>query len=336
MCYNSLGKINTKGCVMIDKVLAISAVTAMLLFSGCENEAEDRMMTQQMLDRGDFDGVISALEDKEVKTDEDNLKLASAYMDKAGFSATDLVTIVTNTEDGAETSFASFVTSVSKEKTPRTLDNLQKAIDYYTQLVDIEDGANLSRSRSYTPDELDTNELFLGLAYIAKVATVLSYMGDVTKLEESGIDGNLLASGCALAKVYAPTEMPDECASVSYSGSLMINDHLYEKMDVLLNGGNGEVYHFLANSTKEHLILTDYITNFNHTGYPYPVKDENLTVIGALLDTLNSAFDFILSAAPDDVKEDIVSYRDEINSDSDPKISVTELTNYLNAEMEKN
>ncbi|MEA2099084.1 MAG: hypothetical protein U9P72_03040 [Campylobacterota bacterium] len=327
------------------KMLTVSAVTAMLLFSGCENEAEDRMLTQQMLDRGDFDGVISALEDKELKTDEDNLKLASAYMDKAGFSVTDLVSIVADAEDDAETSFASFITSVSEDKTAETLDNLQKAIDYYSELVDIDDSANLSKSRSYTVDEdsevvddysdeldLDTNELFLGLAYIAKAATVLSYMGDVAKLEDSGTDGNLLASGCAMAKVYAPSENLDECMSVTYTGSLPI----YEKIDVILANGDGKTYHYLANSTKEHLVLTDYTTNFNLTGYPNPVKDENLTVLGALLDTLNSAFDFIVSAAPDDVKEDIVSYRDELNSDSDPKISVTELTNYLNAEMAKN
>ena len=332
---------------MINKVLTISALTAMFLLSGCENDAEDRMLTQQMLDRGDFDGVISALEDKEVKTDEDNLKLASAYMDKAGFSTTDIVSIVASTDDEADTSFASFITSVSKEKKPETLDNLQKAIDSYTKLLHLDDSS--SRSRAYTIDEnsevvndvsdeldLDTNELFLGLAYIAKVATVLSYMGDVSKLEDSGTDGNLEASGCAMARVYAPDEILEDCMSVAYTGSIMINNYPYERMDVILKNGNGEVYHYLTNTTKEHLILTDYTTNYNNTGYPNPVKDENLTVLVALLDTLNGAFDFILSAAPDDIKEDIINYRDELNSDSDLNISVTELTNYLNAEMAKN
>ena len=114
---------------MISKVLAISTVTAMLLFSGCDNEAEDRMITQQMLDSGDYDGVISNLEDKELKTDEDNLKLASAYMDKAGFSTTDLVSIISSAEEGNdEVSFASFVTSIEENKVAQTLDNLQKAI----------------------------------------------------------------------------------------------------------------------------------------------------------------------------------------------------------------
>jgi len=331
---------------MINKVLTISALTAMFLLSGCENDAEDRMLTQQMLDRGDFDGVISALEDKENKTDEDNLKLASAYMDKAGFSTTDIVSIVSSSDDDAGTSFASFINSVSEDKKPETLNNLQKAIDYYTELLHLND----TKSRAYTVDkdseevddvseklDLDTNELFLGLAYIAKVATVLSYMGDVAKLEESGTDGNLEASGCAMSKVYAPNEMNEDCISVTYTGSIIIDNYNYKKMDVILNNGNGKVYHYLTNTAKEHLILTDYTTNYNYTGYPNPVKDEKLTVLGALLDTLNGAFDFILSAeVPSDIKDDVISYRDEINKDSDLKISVTELTNYLNAEMAKN
>ena len=337
---------------MISKVLAISTVTAMLLLSGCDNEAEDRMITQQLLDSGDFDGVISNLEGKEVKTDEDNLKLASAYMDKAGFSTTDLVSIISaSDEENAEVSFASFVTDVAASKDENTLDNLQKAIDYYSQIVTIEENTALSPNRNdsmeshtgesdsnseeFNSDTLDTNELFLGLAYIAKVASVLSYMGDVTKLEESGDDVNLLASGCALSKVYAPTEIPDECASVNYVGTTEINGVTYSPIEVILNNGDGQTYNLLANSTKDQLVLTDYTTTCNDN-YPCPVKDENLTVLEALLDTLNGAFNFIESAAPVDVQEDIVSYRDEIDSNRDKTVSVTELTNYLNSEMAKN
>lgn len=334
---------------MISKVLAISTVTAMLLLSGCDNEAEDRMITQQLLDSGDFDGVISNLEGKEVKTDEDNLKLASAYMDKAGFSTTDLVSIISaSDEENAEVSFASFVTDVAASKDENTLDNLQKAIDYYSQVVTIEENIALSPNRVISLEDaaeeegidLDTNELFLGLAYIAKVASVLSYMGDVTKLEESGDDVNLLASGCAMAKVYAANEIPDECASVNYVGTTEINGVTYSPIEVILNNGDGITYNLLANETKSELVLTDYTTNYMNengitTDYPMPVKDEKLTVLEALLDTLNGAFNFIESAAPDDVQEDIVSYRDEIDSNRDKTVSVTELTNYLNSEMAK-
>jgi hypothetical protein len=325
---------------MIKNVLAVSAVTAMLLLSGCGNDAEDRMLSQQMLDSGDYDGVISQLESKEIKTDDDNLKLASAYMDKAGFSVTDLVSIVNQGDENTEASFASFVTSVEKEKNPETLGNLEKAISYYTQLVTIEEYVAQSPKRvdsldSYSQElDLDTNELFLGMAYIAKVATVLSYMGDVSKLEDAGEDGNLLASGCAMSKVYAEAEIPEECASVNYVATTEINGTTYTPIEVVLSNGLGS-YNLLATQDRTELVLTDYTTTCNEL-YPCPVKDENLTVLGALLDTLNSAFDFILSAAPDDVKEDIVSYRDEIDSNRDTVVSVTELTNYLNSEMSKN
>ena len=326
---------------MISKILTVSAVTAMLLFSGCDNDAEERMTTQQKLDSGDYNEVISILEPKEVKTDDDNLKLASAYMDKAGFAVTDLISIMASTENETDTSFASFVTSVEESKTADTLDDLQSAINYYGEIVDVAKYVNKAPSRADSLNDsekniaMDANELFIGLAYITKVATVLSYMGDVTKLEEAGQDANILASGCALSKVYAPTQIPDECAAINYTSKIIIGDTTYTPIEVILSNGLGS-YRLLATEDRTQLVLTDYKTNFENTTYQMPVKDENLTVLSALLDTLNGAFDFIPGAAPDDVKEDITNYRNEINSDSNPEISVTELTTYLNAEMAKN
>ena len=325
---------------MINKILTVSAITAMLLFSGCENDAQSRMATQQMLDSGDYNGVISILEPKDVKTDDDNLKLASAYMDKAGFSITDLVSIIASSEDETDSSFASFVTSVKDDKTSDTLDDLQSAIYYYGEIVDVEKYVNASPSRADSLNEneediaLDTNELFLGLAYITKVATVLSYMGDVSKLEESGQDANILASGCAMAKVYTPSlELEKECAFVNYTDQIIIDNTTYTPIEVILSNGLGS-YNLLATEDESQLVLTDYTTICNDL-YPCPVKDESLTVLSALLDTLNSALNFIEDAAPEDVKKDIKSYRDELNIDSNPEISVTELTTYLNAEMAK-
>ena len=322
---------------MVSKVLAVSALSIMLLFSGCDNKAEDRMGNQQLLDSGNFDGVISNLESKETKTDEDNLKLASAYMDRAGVSVTDLISIIVNSEDNAKTSFASFVTGVNKNKSSATFTSLQKAIGYYGELIN-EKGDVSSRNvmASEENEAVDTNELLLGLAHIAKVATVLSYVGDVTKLEEFGEDGNILALGCAMSKVYAPLEMPNRCASVSYKSVVAIDEVLYFPIEVILNNGGGDTYYLLADSSKNHLILTDYTTKFEETNYPVPVEGDNLTLMSALVDTLNSAFDYIISAAPDDVKEDVIYYRNEINSDMNSKISVTELTTYLNAQMAKN
>ena len=326
---------------MIGKVLTVSAITAMLLFSGCENDAEDRITTQQMLDSGNYNGVISILEPKDVKTDDDKLKLASAYMDKAGFSLTDLISIVASGEDETDSPFASFVTSVKGVKTADTLDDLQNAIYYYGEIVDVEKYVNASPSRADDLNEseeditIDTNEFFLGLAYMTKAATVLSYMGDVSKLQEVGDDANILASGCAMAKVYAPSKIPKECASVNYVGLVTIEGSNYSPIEVILNNGNGERYYLLANDLRDQLVLSDYTTNFVGTSYPMPVKDEYLTVFSSLLDSLNKAFDFILSTAPDDVKEDIINYRDELNTDLDPRISVTELTTYLNTQMAK-
>ena len=315
---------------MINKILTISALTAILLFSGCDNDAEDRVSTQEMLDSGNFDGVIEALEYKNDKTADDNLKLASAYMGKSNFTIVDLISIISNTQDASEDSFASFLVGISKNKKEDSLADLKKATHYYNEIISAD-----SRIREVSEDtNLDTIKLFLGLASLTRTAVALDYLGDVTKLVDSGVDGDLLASGCAMRKVYSSDTQG--CASVEYTGSLDIDGYSYEKMDVVLFGGDGITYHYLANDKKDEMILTDYKTNYNNTLYPMPVKDETLIVSNELIDSLNDAFTYIIETAPEDLRDDIRGYRDEIDRDRDTVISVTEFTDYIGEQMVKN
>jgi len=318
---------------MIGKILTISALTAMLLFSGCDNDAEDRVSTQKMLDSGDFDGVIESLEEKEYRTADDNLKLASAYMDKSNYSLVDLISIISDTKDDSENSFNSFLVGISEDKKEDSLVDLEKAIYYYGEIISAD--AKISKYRAVSENtNLETIKLFLGLASLTRTAVVLDYLGDVTKLEDSGLDGDLLASSCAMRKVYSNNIQG--CASVEYTGSLDIDGYSYEKMDVVLFGGNGIVYHYLANDKKDEMILTNYKTHYDSTLYPMPVKNETLTVSNELIDSLNDAFTYIIDAAPDDLKDDIKDYRDEIDRDRNTVISVTEFTDYIGEQMIKN
>ena len=318
---------------MTNKILIMSALTAMLLFSGCDNGAEDRMTTQQMLDEGDMDGVIEALEDKTVKTDDDNLKLASAYMDKSNFNLVDLISIISDTQDNSEDSFASFLVGISEDKTDESLADLQKATYYYSAILSTDSKTSKARATS-TDSELNSIELFLGLASLTRTAVALDYLGDVSKLQENGIDGDLLASGCAMRKVYS--DDIQGCASVEYTGSLDIDGYSYEKMDVIIANGDGITYHYLANDKKDEMILTDYKTHYDNTLYPMPVKDETLTISNELIDSLNDSFKYIIDSAPDDLKDDVTQYRDEIDTNRDTVISVTEFTDYIGKEMAKN
>ncbi|CAI6144025.1 MAG: hypothetical protein SPLUMA1_SPLUMAMAG1_01542 [uncultured Sulfurimonas sp.] len=86
---------------MIQKGLVSALLRLVLVFSGCgssDNEGESRLATQQMLDDGDYTGVIEKLEPT-ATTDEEYLALASAYMGKAGYSLLEIISAITSDDD---------------------------------------------------------------------------------------------------------------------------------------------------------------------------------------------------------------------------------------------
>lgn len=315
---------------MVKKILTVSAVTAMLLLSGCNNDAEDRMQVQQDLDSGNYGSVITyyenvALEDM---TDDEKLKVATAHMGQAGFSATDLISLVSVDEEANQDDvFQTFIASVDGQKSDTAIEDLQSAIDYYTAIstVDFDISEYAAPSLvSETPDlsDLDSTELFLGLAYITKVATVFGYFGDVTTWNETGSDDDLSASACAMVYVYENT-LANGCDSVVYSGTTTIDSVDYTNVNVTYNS---ELYERLANSDASELVLTDYDTNL-------PVQDENLTVKEALIQSINLGFEAVEAAAPDDVKEKVTEYKTKIDANADGEITVSEFALYIDDAM---
>lgn len=324
---------------MIKKVLTVSAVTAMLLFTGCSNDAEDQMGLQQDLDSGNNASVIATLEAKTDRTDSDNLMLASAFMDEAGLSVVDILGMVSSTEEDADVSFASFVGDITAEKDADTLDNLQKAIDYYQEigsiaelLGDVTAAPSLATSLEDATSDINSIALYLGLAYITKVSTVMSYLGDVVKWEDEGTDANMMATGCAMLKVYNANEFTNSanCIGSSVYTTVDYNGTSYEEFEVTIAADpDGKypsgTYKRLANSTFDQLVLTDYSVGEGNT----PVKDENLTVESALIETLNDGFDAILDAAPDDSKDTVSDYKTEMDTNGNGVVTVSEFTEYM-------
>lgn len=315
---------------MMKKVLAVSAVTAMLLLSGCSNDAEDKMGIQQDLDSGNNAAVISALEDKTDRTDSESLMLASAYMDEAGLSVVDLLALVaTGADSGEDVSFASFIGDITAEQDADSLDNLQKAIDYYREIGSLAE-LTAAPTLATTLDDVNTIGLYLGLAYIAKVATVMGYFGDVVKWEDAGTDANMMATGCAMAHVYNPGEENPNCLSFNRTGPVAHDGINYEGLDVTIAAdldGNypSQTYKRLANSTFDELVLTNFFVGEGNV----PVKDDTLTVKVALIDTLNAGFDAILDAAPEDSKDKVREYKTEMDTDGNGLVSVLEFTEYM-------
>ena len=309
---------------MVKQMITASALAAMLMFSGCGDGSagSDRLKAQQDLDVGNFSSAIANLESKTDKTNEDNMLLASAYLGEAGFSFSDTIGIVAGSGSGETDSFTSFAQSVTDVKDENTLDNLSKAITYYKAIDSVSQAPAYKAPKLGTTNDVlnslgDTN-LFLGLAYLTKATVVMSYLGDISKLQNKIVDPELMASGCAIIHVYAPsTPLPTGCVSVAN-----VPDGNYTRLDIILDNANGKTFHRLADKNLQHMVLSDYATNT-----PVLVDGIPLTVQDALVDTINNAFEFIISLAPDDVKNDIYSYkRDLLELGNNVDVSNTPIT----------
>ena len=307
---------------MIKNMITTSLLTATLLLSGCgESETESRLSVQQALDRGDFSSVISSLESKEVKTDEDNMVLASAYMGEAGFSFTDTINLLSASTAGESTDgFTNFAESVENIINEDTLNNLQSAIDYYNAI-----GINTNNAPAYSSDipvddtTYGDRDLFLSFAYLSKASVVMSYLGGI---QDSDIQDELLASACAIVHIYAPSSnLPIGCVDVTN-----VAENNNTRLDIVLENGDGMTYYRLANAEATEMYLTNYITPLT----PILINGDVVTIKDVLIDTINDAFDLILEVAPDDVQEDIIGFKNEIGVDPvTGKITSETVSNYL-------
>jgi hypothetical protein len=135
---------------MLKHIISVSAITAALMFSGCgdaDTQGETRLNAQYAIDQGNYAAAIALLEAKAVKTDEDYLQLASAYMGQAGYSFTNLVSIInTSSNDVSGDAFKSFVQSTASNADAATLDSLNSAIAAYLSISTVTPAPSLAPS----------------------------------------------------------------------------------------------------------------------------------------------------------------------------------------------
>lgn len=329
------------------KVLKVSIVTAMLLFSGCgDDEGENRLNTQHLLDKGDWDGVISSLDAKygpSIETnsttisDEDALLYASSYMGKAGLNLSSMIDIITKSGDNDDDALASLLDGVSYKISDTALVDLKKASEYYLNVV----GEETCSSDNITPltDAQKDICLFMGLSETMKFATTMNYIaGDVTALfgdNTDGEDSKLQASTCAMQ--YAITGELGECTQDGISTSLHFQQSstTYEKMTIISQGESFE-YLFTQSTPKQTVItngictLEDFTTrvddidslayNLTSTYYVCPVNEisaqEEITTEEVLVDAINNGTESIGIAADEDMQEDINEFKKEILVDA--------------------
>jgi hypothetical protein len=297
--------------------------------SGCgssDTEGESRLETQQMLDSGDYTGVITKLE-ATATTDSDYIALGAAYMGKAGLSLSDIVNSLTDSS-ASDSTFSGFVTSIASSSSSTALTDLDTAISYYNQVVDNCSDANLSNS------EKDIC-LYVGLSSTSSAAVTIDLIaGDISTFGDGGSDDEkLTASTCAMNYAFDRTNNVDCNVTQSADVNFTIINKIYSPLVVTVNGDvdtPDSPYYYLMNDinqtvlTKDFCLLNDF-TRYEDINaianlYACPVNETpsatELTTAGVLVDVLNNGIDSFSGAATEEMQGDIDEFKCELLGDT--------------------
>ncbi len=333
--------------MMMKKMLMASLIGTVLFFVGCgDNEGESRLETQQMLDSGDYAGVIAKLEGVATNDDE-YLALASAYMGNAGLGFADLVSLMADSTDTGEDGFASFAKSLTDETSDTALIDLSSAVDNYKKVVGDETCDDQNQA-SLTDSQKDIC-LFIGLSSTLKAATTLSYLGDLTNFgaTDGTTDYELKASACAMQYAYSG-DIGDGCSvKVADDNITFASQKTYTELNVTVTDTN-ETFEYLmtTDQTINQTIVTDGYCDINFTAcdkdstddcYVCPVNQDvnstELTVANILVEVLNDGIDSVVATlgVDSDIAEDVEAYKEDVQN-SDGEITIESIINYINTQ----
>ena len=314
---------------MFKKFVIVSLLGLSLIMSGCEssdNEGESRLETQQMLDDGDYAGVIAKLEST-ANTDSDYIALAAAYMGKAGLSLSDIMNSLTAASDSSNNStFSGFVTSIALSSSSTALTDLDTATSYYNQVVNNCSDVNATLSSS----EKDIC-LYIGLASTSSAAVTIDLIaGDISTFGDgSSSDEKLTASTCAMNYAFDRTNNVDCNVTQSADVNFTIINKIYAPLVVTVNGDldtPDSPYYYLMNDANQTVLTKDYclLNNFSRYAdinataglYACPINETSsateLTTAGVLVDVLNNGVDSISGAATEEMQGDIDEFKCEL------------------------
>jgi len=307
---------------MVIKMLISVLLATVLFLSGCgDSEGEDSLAIQQMLDDGDYAGVITALESS-ADSDGDYIALGTAYMGKAGVSLTNIVSAMSS-DNVSNDGFASFVNGIADISTPTALTDLGKSSKYYKMVVGDCSALDLS-------DSAKDICLYIGLGATTRSAvTIDSLVGNISTFSDNTIiDNQLTASVCAMAYAFNNTNNGTCTFTESPDVNFTVISRVYTPLIVTVVADvNATKYHYLMTSTNATVLTNGYCTeidfstrvnDYNLTTAPYacpvnenPVEDE-LTATGILVDILNDGIDSIAAAVTDDIQADIDEYKCDV------------------------
>ncbi|MDF1877376.1 hypothetical protein JHD47_06055 [Sulfurimonas sp. SAG-AH-194-L11] len=345
---------------MIKKAFITSLVATTLLFTGCGDEAsegEDALVTQQLLDKGEFSSVIARIEPT-ASTSEDYLTLAAAYMGKAGFGLSKIIGIVaTSATATGGNEFSSFIDSASANSTPTALNDLDIAVVYYQKVLQ---NKCLDKNITLGAAEADLC-LYVGLANVSSTAVTFGYIADdVSVLSDNTgrTDDKLTASTCALEYAFSGTISDANCTASAESNITFIeSNRTYSDINITVNA---QVFEYLLTPinpltgvrstaiTNGKCTLNSFSTRVddsNVTGYyacpiteSSDVNTTDITTDEILVNGLNNGLDSIGASVSADVQSDIDKFKEEILvssgrsiNDANTTITTQDIINYLNS-----
>ena len=297
--------------------LLIPIITVLLSFSGCGDEDTQNACiysVQQNLDQGNYDLVISTLENNETcqgafTSDDAWLNLAAAYMGKSGLTMSNLLGAVV--DSNSSSAMSSFMTSFAASATSEGLSNLNKASTIYSYIgTSVCDGTEKgSKAEACLYDGLVTlTEAVGSLSAILGSDTLAILSGDTAldtttnDLDNDGTADELQITACALAYGQTPNADPglacDENITMSAGTLKTIDTIQYHVGDFTMLTGN-PVYKLFTDANPGLLLTTDGACDANRTScsiidgttcFPCPVivNGNTTTVTSGLLSIINS------------------------------------------------
>lgn len=347
---------------MFKNIIISSLAAFTLLMSGCgNNEAESKLQTQQMLDNGNFQGVIDKLKST-ANSKDDYVLLASAYMGKSGLTLANLLSTISDTSGGSGSSgFAGFATSLASSISPTAITDLNSAIANYRKVAN---GVCASKGANLTSFQKNIC-LYIGLASTGSAAATIDLItGDIASFGTGASNDKLTASVCAMEYVNNQSLDGNCTASLASSDVTFIQSQKTYRPFSITVLGNSNPFDFLKTDinqsalTKGYCTLSDFSTRTEIDSgasdyYVCPVNEttgSDLTTTGVLVDILNTGLDAVASATDANVQENIDQYKCEIlggnyssgscisNTNSgtsislDTNITATQITDYLTAQ----
>jgi len=333
--------------------LLLTMIASLLLVAACDDQSEEasscRYYIQQDLDNQDYDSALARLDDETCQnTYSDNEYLVdqgSAYLGKAGFTFTDILSAVIE-EDSDGDALSAFTSAIAELENDDSIENLELAEEAYNDYLG--DSCNNISDKTTSQEGIC---LVQGVLSLSKTAIALDFLSGGEDLENSD---TLDFSACALYYSISGSTTGSACTDFTITSSSVtftIPDtgatKDYNNVTVTSNTLPNDYEYFLQSDTTNQIVFTngfctvdftqtefatdniDGITPTSDTSYVCPSQDNvDESVNDFIVDALNDAINNIESltesiGASDDEVNDIQEAIDEFKEEISPGSSAT-------------